>query len=245
MRSIVVTRLALPSAMAIVLLLTLAYWWLDNLTHEVFGTALFCLLAWHIAVNRHWFKNLFRGRYDTRRTLTLALHLVLIANMGMLLMTSIVISRSVFARLPIPDSNYLRDVHWFSAYWVMVIVGIHLGLHWTRVMAMAHSTLQLSQPTPIRTLMLRIATLVIAAFGVRSFLVLGVWTKLTFNYSLEYWDFTASVTPFFGHWAGVVSLPAIITHYAMVLLRNRRRTKLAVGQHRHAAKIGYSARRRA
>lgn len=224
MKGIFVTRLALPVAMAILLLFSLAYWWLENLLHELFGTALFALLAWHIAVNRFWFKKLLRGRYDKRRTLTLVLHLLLIGNMLVLLVTSIVISRSVLAFLPIPDSIYLRDIHWFSAYWVMIIVGIHLGLHWTRVMAMVRSSLRVSQENTIRTLMLRITTLLVAGFGVWSFSVLGVWTKLTFNYSLDFWDFTASVTPFFGHWAGVVGLPAIITHFVMVWWRNRRFT---------------------
>lgn len=223
MKTIDVNRLALPGAMAIFLLLSLAYWWLENLLHEIFGTALFALLVWHFFVNRFWFKNLFRGRYDARRAVTLVLHLLLIVNMAVLLVTSIVISRSVFEFLPIPDSLYLRDIHWFSAYWVMIIVGVHLGLHWGRVMAMTRSTAGLSQPSPVRTLMLRIAAVALAGFGVWSFSALGVWTKLTFTYSLDFWDFTASVTPFFGHWTGVVAFPAILTHYFMAWSRSSQR----------------------
>jgi hypothetical protein len=208
--------------MVIFLLLSLAYWWLENLAHELLGTALFALVAWHIAMNRFWFKNLLLGRYDKRRAVTLLLHLLLIGNMLVLLVTSIVISKSVFSFLPIPDSIYLRDVHWFAAYWVMIIVGVHLGLHWARVMAMLRSSLGVSQQNTIRTLMLRIIALLIAGFGAWSFSVLGVWTKLTFNYSLDFWDFTASVTPFFGHWLGVTALPAVITYYLMASLRSRR-----------------------
>ncbi|KLK91280.1 membrane protein [Microvirga vignae] len=244
MKTIVVKRLALPAAMAALLLLALAYWWLENLPHEIFGTALFALLAWHIAVNRIWFMNLFRGDYDRRRVITLVLHLLLIANMAVLLVTSIVISKSVFGLLPIPDSIYLRDVHWFAAYWVMIIVGVHLGLHWTRVMAMMRTTLRLSPDNPPRTFVLRIAAAILAGFGAWSFSVLGVWAKLTFTYSLDFWDFDASVTPFFGHWAGVVGLPAIITHYGMMVLRNHRRTapagrqqsRLSAGASKEAAR---------
>jgi hypothetical protein len=222
MKVMILKRLVLPAAMAGLLLLALAYWWLENLPHEISGTVLFALLGWHLAVNRTWFGNLLRGRYDTRRTITLVLHLLLIANMLVLLITSVVISKSVFEFLSIPDSIYLRDVHWFAAYWVMVIVGVHLGLHWSRVMAMVRTTLRLSPGNSARTLVLRIAAAVLAGFGVWSFTVLGVWTKLTFTYSLDFWDFTAAVTPFFGHWAGVVSLPAIITHYGMKVLGHRR-----------------------
>lgn len=208
-------RLLVPVGMAALLLLSLAYWWLDNIPHEIFGTAIFVLVAWHIAINRSWFRNLFRGRYDGRRVFTVLLHVFLIVNMAALLATSVVISRSVLAFLPLPNIIYLREIHWLSAYWVMIVVGIHLGLHWVRVMAVLRSMLGLSRGSVLRAWTLRAAALASAGFGLWSFWVLGVWGKLTFTYSLDFWDFTASVTPFFGHWAGVLALPAIVTHYVM------------------------------
>lgn len=215
-------RLLVPIGMATLLLLSLAYWWLDNVPHEIFGTGLFVLIAWHIAINRSWFTNLFRGRYNGRRVLTVLLHLVLVANMAVLLVTSIVISRSVLAFLPLPNSIFLREIHWFSAYWVMIVVGMHLGLHWTRVMMLLRSLLGLSPGSAPRSWALRVAAMALAGYGVWSFRVLDVWGKLTFTYSLDFWDFTGSVTPFFGHWAGVIALPAIVTHYWMVVLMTRR-----------------------
>jgi hypothetical protein len=219
-----INRLALPGVMAIFLLLSLAYWWLENLPHELFGTAMFCLICWHLVVNRIWIKNLFKGRYDMRRLVILGCHLALAVNMAILLVTSLAISKSVFSFLRLPHSVYLREIHWFSAYWVIVIVGIHLGLHWGRVMAMTRSMLNMTPGRAIRTYILRFAAVLLAVFSAWSFSVLGVWAKLTFTYSLEFWDFTASVTPFFGHWAGVLALPAIITHYLIARRRKRERT---------------------
>jgi hypothetical protein len=218
-------RLLVPLAMAGLLLLSLAYWWLDNVPHEIFGVAVFVLIAWHITLNRSWFANLFRGRYNGRRMFTVLLHMLLIANMAVLLVTSVFISKSLLAFLPLPDSTLLREIHWFSAYWVMVVVGIHLGLHWTRVMMLLRLISGRPSGSATRTWLLRTAALALAGFGTWSFWVLGVWGKLTFTYSLDFWDFTASVAPFFGYWAGVIALPAIITHYLMVIVdlqRSRR-----------------------
>ncbi len=220
-----VHRLLVPLAMAGLLLLSLAYWWLDNVPHEIFGVAVFVLIAWHITLNRSWFANLFRGRYNGRRMFTVLLHMLLIANMAVLLVTSVFISKSLLAFLPLPDSTLLREIHWFSAYWVMVVVGIHLGLHWTRVMMLLRLISGRPSGSATRTWLLRTAALALAGFGTWSFWVLGVWGKLTFTYSLDFWDFTASVAPFFGYWAGVIALPAIITHYLMVIVdlqRSRR-----------------------
>jgi hypothetical protein len=226
MNSRIVQRLALPGAMAIALLLSLAYWWLENLAHELFGIVLFALLAWHINVNRVWFRNLLRGRYDALRLATVALHLVLIANMAVLLVTSVAISQSVFVTLPIPDSITFREIHWFAAHWVMIIVGIHLGLHWARVMALTRVKLGLAA-SQVRAWLFRALALALAIFGLWSWTVLDVWGKLNFTYSLEFWAFTASVAPFFGYWAGVVSLPGIATHYLMLGWRLGRQTARA------------------
>jgi hypothetical protein len=206
--------------MLALLMLSLAYWWLENLPHEIFGTAMLSLLGWHLVLNRHWFGKLLRGRYDARRMVVVTLHVILIFNMLILLLTSIVISKSLFAALPIPDSIYLREVHWFSAYWVLMFVGAHLGLHWVRVMAIIRSVLRLSSNSTT-TAALRLFALLLTGFGTWSFLVLDVWSKLTFTYSLDVWNFRKSVTPYFGHWTGVVALTAIATHYSMHLWRGR------------------------
>jgi hypothetical protein len=84
----IINRLALPGAMAIFLLLSLAYWWLENLPHELFRTVLFVLPAWHLFVNRFWFKSFLAGRYGKRRLLIPAFHLALAVNMIVLPVTS-------------------------------------------------------------------------------------------------------------------------------------------------------------
>lgn len=219
MNSHLILRLGLPGLMAIAILLSLAYWWLENVAHEIFGSVLFILLTWHIIRNRSWFSKLLRGRYDLVRGAVVGLHLLLIVNMAVLLVTSVVISKTVFAGLPIPDSVYLRDVHWFAAYWVIIVVGIHLGVHWTRVMAMVRTSLSLKSEQANRAWILRFLSIAGFIFGLWSWVALGVGAKLTFTYSLDFWDFTASVAPFFGHWAGVLALPAIVTHYALLAAR--------------------------
>ena len=208
-------RLALASGAAALLLLGLAYWWLSNLVHEIAGTFLFLLLARHVYINRSWFRNLRRGKYDTRRRIIVLLHAAIIANMLVLFATSLAISQSVFTFLDIPETVTVRDLHWVAAYWLAIIVGIHLGLHWTRVMALVRTALGVSGTSPLRTFALRFAALAMAMSGAWSFVILGVGTKLRWTRSIDFWDFTASVVPFFSHWAGVIALPAVLTYYAL------------------------------
>lgn len=207
-------RFAVPAAAAGLLLLALAYWWQSNLVHEIAGTVMFGFAIRHIVTNRRWFVGLARGRYDARRSLVAGLHLALAVNMLLLLGTSFAISQTVFAFLQIPDNVTVRDLHWVSAYWLVMTLGVHLGLHWTRVMAMTRSFVRVSTDNAVRSWVLRAIAFVIAVFGAWSCSIIGLGTKLSWNYSLDFWDFSQSVAPFFAHWAGVMALPAIITHYA-------------------------------
>lgn len=68
--------------------------------------------------------------------------------------------------------------------------------------------------------MFRLVAVIFVALGAWSFAVLGVSTKLMFGYSLDFWDFTASVTPFFAHWTAVVAGVAIFSHYSSAGLRS-------------------------
>lgn len=214
-----IKRLVHPLVMATLLLFSLAYWWLDNLVHEILGTVLFSLVGWHVARNRNGLKALLRVPYDLSGVVSLVLHLLMIIGVVALLLTSLLISKSVFSLFTFQESFYIRDIHWFVAYWVVVLVGVHVGVHWARVMAMLGMVLKVNYQTTIRTMVLRIAAVLMAEYGIWSFSVLGAWTKLTFNYSLEFWDFTVAVTPFFAHWVGVLCLTAIIAHYVMVVAR--------------------------
>jgi len=233
MRRFILQRVSLPIAMLTLLLLSLAYWWLENVAHELFGTAMFGLLSWHVYLNRLWFRNLARGTYNARRLVGVLLHVGLIVNMVLLLVTSLMISETVFAwGAGRSGGKYLREVHWLSAYWVIMTTGVHVGLHWERLWASLASRLGLAG-SKIVTAALYLLTLLAVWQGLASFRVLGVWTKLTFNRSLEFWDFTSSVAPFFGHWLMAFTLSAVLTHFLMKCwraLRGARQLRIATGE---------------
>lgn len=218
-------RLLLPSVMAALLILALAYWWLDNGPHELFGTAMFGLLGWHLTMNRRWFRKLRNGRYNARRWLILVAHVWLGITMTVLIVTSVLISRSVLSFAQFSNDVTIIELHWFSAYWVAIIVAVHAGAHWTRVMTVATNLLRLP-PSRIRSGVLRLAALLLLGFGAWSFAILGVSSKLMFGYSLEFWDFTTAVSPFFAHWTAVMAGVVVLSHYAMVCLRLLDKTRI-------------------
>ena len=67
MGTILRLRLLLDLIAVSLIIACLAYWWLDNLSHELFGTALFVLIVVHNVFNRRWYGGVSRRKLDAVR----------------------------------------------------------------------------------------------------------------------------------------------------------------------------------
>ena len=86
------------------LLAALGYDWLGNVAHEIFGTAMFLLLITHNTFNRRWYGSAVESVRDARGWLNTASIFALLVTMLTLLVTSLMISRTVFSFLPLSSS---------------------------------------------------------------------------------------------------------------------------------------------
>jgi hypothetical protein len=207
-------RLAFDLIAAGLLLFGLAYWWLGNLAHELAGTGMFLLVLVHNVFNRRWY-----GRVSTERRhgrglfnigITLALGLAMLA----LLVTSVLISSALSGIMSAYGGFTVRQIHTLAAYWVLVIVSVHLGLRWPMIMGLVRDGLGLSRASAVRTLALRAAAVVIALHGIWSAFALGLGTRLAMRVTLDWWNFEESVLGFFVHCIAIAGLCMTLTYYA-------------------------------
>lgn len=211
-------RLLLDLLAVALIIACLAYWWLDNLSHELFGTALFALVIVHNVFNRRWYGGVTKRRMDATRIVNLVTIFCLAIGMTVMLVTSLLVSRDLFPFTALSGAFAVREIHMFAGYWVLLIIAIHLGTRWTVVMNTIQSTLRLASPSTLRTMVLRATALVIAIWGVKSSFEMAFGTKLMLTYSLDMWDFSENTLGFFIGYASIVGLYAAITHYALGLL---------------------------
>ncbi|SFB34385.1 protein of unknown function [Rhizobium sp. NFR07] len=197
----------------------LAYWWLDNLTHELFGTALFALVIAHNIFNRRWYGGLKRRKLDATRIVNLSAITGLAVVMTIMLVTSVLISRELFPFAALDGAFAVREIHMFAAYWVLLIIAIHLGTRWQVVMNACREIVGLSERNAFRTGALRMVTLVIIAWGVRSSFEMTFGSKLMLSYSLDMWDFNESTLGFFLNYGSIVGLFAATVHYGLMLAK--------------------------
>ncbi|MGO7424590.1 DUF4405 domain-containing protein, partial [Rhizobium ruizarguesonis] len=142
-------RLVLDFTAAGLLLAALAYWWLDNTSHELIGTGMFILLLSHNVFNRRWWARLPKAARGRPNLLTNASNISIALAISALLVTSVLISRSVFAFLPLNGGPTAREIHILAAYWAFVLAAVHLGLHWSMIMAVIGGLLRVGAPNAI------------------------------------------------------------------------------------------------
>jgi Domain of unknown function (DUF4405) len=207
-------RIALDFTAVGLLFVALAYWWLGNTVHEVVGTVMFALLISHNVFNRRWWVSLPKRIGQRKGGLALASNVTVLLTMIVLLLTSLLISRTVFDFFPFRGGRTARDIHILAAYWTLVIAAIHLGLHWSMIMAVTRSHFRIGPPTFLRTTGLRIVAAAVAACGAYSSDVMGIGSRLIGRPSIDFWDFEASVSGFFLHHGAIVGLYAAMAHYA-------------------------------
>lgn len=216
-------RLIFDFAAAGLLLIGLAYYWLDNAVHEIVGMGMFLLIIVHNVFNRRWYKTIPRSRHEARGAVNSATILLLAATMVVLLVTSLMISRTVFSFLPLGGGFTTRQIHIFVAWWALIIVSLHLGMRWSMLMNLARNLCGLKGTSTLRTAVLRVITAAVAIQGIRSSFELGIGSKLTAQISIYFWDFNESTVGFFLHVAAIAGLYMAVAHYTMTWLQSRKR----------------------
>lgn len=222
MNKTILLRLMLDGIAAGLLLAALAYYWLDNTAHELIGTGVFVLLLVHNVFNRRWYGAMARPQRAARSRMDRVLTLCLLVAMLVLLVSSLMISRSVFGFLQLGGGFTSRQAHTFAAYWCVALVAIHLGIRWERVMHGVRSAFNMTGRSRARTLVLRLLAVAIAAYGAYSSAVMGVGSKLALQMSLDGWDFETAAPGFFIHWLSIAGLYVFLTHSFLLLLAWRR-----------------------
>lgn len=220
MNRLFLSRLWLDGLAAGLLLLGLAYWWLGNLVHEIAGTVMFLLLIAHNLFNRRWWGGISRTRREARSLFNIGVTLALLIVMLALLVTSVLISSALATVLPPWGGFTVRQIHTLAAYWVLVIVAIHLGLRWPMLMGVMRSLFGINKPNALRAFVLRMIALSVALHGVWSFAVLGLGGKLSMRMTLDWWNFEEAVAGFFVHCAAVAGLVMVITYHGLKLIRS-------------------------
>lgn len=222
-------RLALDAFMLALILLEFAYGLTGSMVHELIGLAMLQLFLLHGGLNWQWISSLLKGRYNAFRMLNVSVNALLLIASLVMMVSGMVNSELLFSATGVELELIPREVHTAAAYWFLILMAVHLGLHWKMVLSEARSLAGLAEPSRLGRLALKLSAAGIVVAGVQSSFARGVLGKLTAYYSFDYWDFDASIAGFFLQYLAIVGLYATLAYYALPLFKRREQSLRQTG----------------
>ena len=137
------------------------------------------------------------------------------------MISGILLSRHVF---PFVDVHGVampaRNVHMVCAYWNLVLMSLHLGLHWGILIGVAGKRSQ--NPSAVRAMSARIAGAAIAAYGVYAFIKRAVGTYMFLQVHFVFFDYEEPLLLFLTDYLAIMGLFVFLGHYAGKCLKQRK-----------------------
>jgi hypothetical protein len=154
--------------------------------HEIGGLIVCGLVLIHMGINRKWIvgvtKRLFDKSLPTKTKIGYVINSLLFISVTFIAISGIIISKSLFAGM-FNGSAVWKSVHYFSSAIIIILAGIHIGLHWTFIKNMFVKALKL--PSAVAKAMGIICLSIILIYGGYSLTTssLTVWLRAPFSMS--------------------------------------------------------------
>ena len=219
MKPKMILKVCIDIGMTVALLALLTSELVGQAAHEWLGIGMFILFVTHHILNRKWSGNLLRGHYTPMRIWQTWLVILALLCMAGSMVSGVILSRHVLSFLPISSGrSFARSLHMVSAYWGFVWMSLHLGFHWSMMMAMAGKAFP--NVSSIRTWALRFFAIVIAIYGSYAFVKRDIAGYMFLRIQFVFFDFEEPLIFFLLDYVAVMWLFVFAGHYFTEFLKS-------------------------
>ena len=220
MKTKTLIKIVIDIAMTISLLLLMTYGLIGEDMHEYIGVAIFILFVLHHILNKHWSKNLLKGKYTSIRILQSILVIAMLLCMLGSMLSGVILSRYVF-HFDIKGMTMLaRNIHMLCAYWGVVIMSLHLGLHWNIMIAIAKKHIKIS--SYFFVWIARTVVLIISLYGVYAFIFRRVGRYMLLMDHFVFFNFNESVILFIADYLAIMITFVSIGYYGSKIIKGKK-----------------------
>jgi L-ascorbate metabolism protein UlaG (beta-lactamase superfamily) len=228
-------RLVLDFVMLTLIIAEFGYPVLGNTAHELIGFALLALYVQHLRWNGRWFLLPLKRHADALRLSMFIINYLLTVSLVLMVLGGLANSHLLLNLIGRENGPLPRLLHTTAAYWFLIFLALHLGLHWKTIMAQLVNRGGSPALSPWKTLCRRLFVAAIVLSGILSFLALDVAGRLLAWYSFDFWDPASSALLFFARYLALVGLFATLAFYLQLVLKNPGRNMPDRANHLHAS----------
>ena len=219
-----IVKTGVDIGMTVALMFLMTYEMIGQALHEWLGIGMFLLFIIHHVLNRRWFGVLLKGKYTPFRIWQTVLVVSVLLSMIGSMVSGVIISRSVLSFLPIHGgSSFGRNLHMLSAYWGVVLMSLHLGLHWNMMLGAVGKAVKGTSDVRIR--ILRIVAAVVAVYGIYAFVKRDIGNYMLLKVHFVFFDYDEPLFFFMLDYMAVMGLFIFMGHYLAVFLRQNVKEK--------------------
>ncbi len=216
-------KIGVDLAMTALFLCQMGYHMMDNRAHEWLGIALCLLFILHHALNGEWHRALFRGKYSAQRILLTAVDILLVLSMAAVIVSSVMVSRHAFSFLGLHLRGLGRQPHRPATMWAFVLVGLHLGLHWSMVLNDVRKKTK-RKAGKAAAAALYVLLVLAVGFGAYQFVHRGLWMELFRLREFAFLDYGETLPYFLLSYMAILALWTAGSYYLSKLLKNRKKS---------------------
>lgn len=164
MKKITLVKITLDILMSVVFVLLLNKTVLGGMEfHKIAGLGIGAAFLLHCALNWKWIKavstKLFSKNTNIKTKIGYVLDIILFINFIIIIITGVIIEKK-------HGSMVYKMLHISGSYLTLIIVGIHVGLHWNFVMNAFKNIFKINNKNKVLTYIARVLTVLLLAFGI-------------------------------------------------------------------------------
>lgn len=204
--------------MAICLLFLMPYSLLGETEHEWIGVAMGVLFIAHHILNRKWLSVVNRGKYTPCRIIQTVLVVIIFILMLGSMISGIILSNHIFRFVELTGfSMVARQVHMFCAFWGLMVMSLHIGIHWE--MAVTITGKLFKQPSIGRRWIVKAAGFLLPCYGLYAFYKRHIGDYLLMKVHFVFYDYSENVMFFILDYVAAMSLIVFIGYYFSKFLK--------------------------
>ncbi|GHU84157.1 membrane protein [Spirochaetia bacterium] len=225
MSSKLAARLIIDFMMTLLLLSAFDYRIAREAPHEWIGISIGALFILHNVINLHWYKNIFKGKYHFKRVITTIVNLLLLVTMATLIISGLMQSRSVLAFLHLPGGMFLRQIHTTAAYCGLLLIAVHVGVHWEMIMNAFRKMFKITGKNNARRIILRTIAVLIVVCGLWASFDRDIFSKLFHGVTFDFWNPERPVILFYIANLSIMGIYVFLTYYLLKLVEIGKRKR--------------------
>lgn len=220
--------------MTVLLLCLMAYQITGQELHEWIGIGMLVLFIVHNIINIKWYGILAKGKYTLMRLVQTILNFSVFISMICLGFSGIVMSRHVFAALPINGPMATaRSMHMAASYWGFVLMSMHMGMHWSWFLGMLRRVSKDRKISGIFIWGLRLAALLIAGYGLFCFIQKDIVSYMFLKNQFVFFDFEQNALSVFIEYMAMMGFWMFLSYYISKGIKKNYKLQIIRKETRH------------